>query len=75
MDGDTGDVVCDDYHKLEELNHLLALGAPLYRYCTSWSRLFPFGEAFGLPLATGARVFNRLFDGFVQSGITPVVAF
>lgn len=73
-DGDTGDVACDHHHKLEEdLDHLAALGAPLYRFSISWSRLFPAGEASGPPLAAGVAFYNRLIDGLLQRGVAPVV--
>lgn len=73
-DGDTGDVACDHYGKLEEdLDHLAALGAPLYRFSISWSRLFPAGEAAGPPRAAGVTFYNRLIDGLARRRIAPVV--
>ena len=40
--GDTGDVACDHYHRVEaDLDLMAALGLPAYRFSVAWPRVVP----------------------------------
>src|SRR5450759_5725418 len=44
LDGDTGDVACDHYHRYRDDVALIAgLGLNAYRFSVSWSRVIPDG--------------------------------
>ncbi|MEV4109599.1 GH1 family beta-glucosidase [Nonomuraea sp. NPDC049695] len=67
--GDTGDVACDHYHRLEEdLDILSALGVGAYRFSISWPRVRPNGTA----NRPGLDFYERLVDGLLTRGIAPV---
>src|SRR5258707_9702061 len=43
--GDTGDIACDQYHRLEaDLDLLVELGIPAYRFSVAWPRVIPSGR-------------------------------
>ncbi|MEW9551715.1 GH1 family beta-glucosidase [Nonomuraea sp. NPDC050783] len=69
--GDTGDVACDHYHRLEEdLDLLAGLGVGAYRFSISWPRVQPGGAG---PLnEPGVAFYDRLVDGLLSRGIAPV---
>jgi beta-glucosidase len=71
IDGATGEPACDHVHRLEEDLDLLAwLGVDTYRFSISWPRVQPTGSG---PLApTGVDFYDRLVDGLIARGITPV---
>ncbi|MFC4138685.1 MULTISPECIES: GH1 family beta-glucosidase [unclassified Microbacterium] len=70
LNGDTGDVAADHYHRLDEdLDLLSALDIPAYRFSTSWSRIFPDGR--GPVNAAGVDFYDRLVDGLLARGIAP----
>lgn len=70
--GDTGDVACDHYHRLEEdLDLLAAVGAPFYRFAPSWPRLQPAGRGDLNP--EGVSFYSRTIDGLRARGIEPWV--
>ncbi|MFC5831970.1 GH1 family beta-glucosidase [Nonomuraea insulae] len=69
--GDTGDVACDHYHRLEEdLDHLAALGVGAYRFSISWPRVQPGGR--GPVNGPGLDFYQRLVDGLLARDIAPV---
>ncbi|MEV5503825.1 GH1 family beta-glucosidase [Nonomuraea fuscirosea] len=69
--GDTGDVACDHYHRLEEdLDLLGALGVGAYRFSISWPRVQPGGR--GAVNAPGLDFYQRLVDGLLARDIAPV---
>lgn len=69
--GDTGDVACDHYHRMEEDLDLLAqLGAPAYRFSIAWPRVQPTGK--GPAHQPGLDFYRRLVDGLRRRGVTPV---
>jgi len=72
LHGDTGDVACDHYHRLEEdLDLMAGLGLGAYRFSVAWPRVFPEGRG---PLNTaGIDFYRRLVDGLRERGIVPVV--
>jgi beta-glucosidase len=69
--GDTGDLACDHYHRLEsDLDLLAGLGVGAYRFSISWPRVQPGGSG-GLN-EPGAAFYDRLIDGLLSRGIAPV---
>lgn len=72
LNGDSGDVACDHYHKWQEdigLMRKLNLGA--YRFSLAWPRILPEGD--GSPNAEGIGFYDRLIDGLLEAGIEPWV--
>ena len=71
--GDTGDVADDSYHLYKEDVRLLKdLGAKVYRFSISWSRIFP-ERAPGKPNEHGLAYYQRLIDELLPNGIEPYV--
>lgn len=69
--GDTGDLACDHYHRLEEdLDLLAALGVGAYRFSISWPRVLPGGG--DRVNQAGLDFYRRLVDGLVTRNIAPV---
>jgi beta-glucosidase len=69
--GDTGDIACNHYGRLEEDLDLLAqLGVDVYRFSIAWSRIQPTGE--GARNAPGVAFYRRLIEGLSARGIKPV---
>ncbi len=72
VNGDTGDVACDHYHRYREdvaLMKRLSLGG--YRFSIAWSRLFPRGR--GRLNRPGLDFYSRLVDELLAAGIKPAV--
>jgi beta-glucosidase len=68
--GETGEVACDHYHRLDEDLDLLAwIGAPYYRFAPSWPRLQPGGRGELNP--EGVAFYTRMLDGLAARGIEP----
>ena len=70
--GDTGDIACDHYHRLEEDLDLMAeLGMQAYRFSVAWPRVQPSGS--GAPNQEGLDFYRRLVDGLRQRDIVPML--
>ena len=70
--GDTGDIACDHYHRLEEDLDLMAeLGLQAYRFSVAWPRVQPSGS--GAPNEEGLDFYRRLVDGLRQRDIVPML--
>jgi beta-glucosidase len=70
LDGSTGDVANDHYHRYQEDVALMrAVGANAYRFSIAWPRIFPHGT--GTPNPQGLDFYNRLVDELVAAGIAP----
>jgi beta-glucosidase len=70
LNGDTGDVACDHYHRLEEdLNLIQSLGVDSYRFSIAWPRVQPLG--YGAWNPEGLAFYDRLVDGLLARGIAP----
>ena len=70
--GDNGDVADDSYHRYKEDIQLLKnLGATVYRFSISWSRVFP--DAVGKPNQQGLDYYNRVIDELLRNNIDPYV--
>jgi beta-glucosidase len=71
VDGSTGDVACDHYHRWREDLALMAdLGVRAYRFSIAWPRVFPTGR--GAVNPAGFAFYDRLIDGLLELGIAPV---
>ncbi|HLT83276.1 MAG TPA: GH1 family beta-glucosidase [Phototrophicaceae bacterium] len=69
--GDTGDVACDHYHRYEQdLDLMAGLGLQAYRFSVAWPRIQPTGR--GPANAAGLDFYDRLVDGLLERGITPI---
>ena len=70
--GDTGDVACDHYHRLEsDLDLIQSLGVDAYRFSIAWPRVQPLGQ--GAWNEEGLVFYDRLVDGLRARGIAPHV--
>lgn len=71
VNGDTGDVACDHYHRVDaDVLLMRQLGLNAYRFSISWSRILPTGS--GLVNAAGLAFYDRLVDRLLESDITPM---
>ncbi|HEX2061624.1 MAG TPA: family 1 glycosylhydrolase, partial [Thermoanaerobaculia bacterium] len=69
--GDTPDVACDHYHRLEaDLDLMASLGVKAYRFSISWPRVLPSGS--GDANAEGIDFYKRLVAGLRERSIEPV---
>lgn len=69
--GDTGDVACDHYRRMEEDVRLMAdLGLNAYRFSIAWARVLP--EGVGRVNEKGLGFYDRLVDVLLAHGITPM---
>ena len=70
LNGDTGDVTCDHYHRWPEDIALMSdLGLNAYRFAIAWPRILPNGR--GQVNKIGLDFYSRLVDGLLEAGITP----
>lgn len=70
LNGDTGDVACDHYHRFEDDLALAAsLGVDAYRFSIAWPRVVPDGR--GKVNAEGLDFYDRLVDGALRQGLKP----
>jgi beta-glucosidase len=72
LDGQTGDIACDHYHRWpQDVALMRELGIRAYRLSTSWPRILPDGKGGGN--AKGLEFYDRLIDGMLEAGIEPWV--
>ena len=70
--GETGDIADDHYHRWEgDLDLMVELGIPAYRFSVSWSRLQPSGRGGLNP--EGVAFYRALLQGLRDRGIRPFV--
>jgi len=70
LNGDTGAIACDHYHRYEEDVQLMVnLGIKHYRLSIAWPRIIPDGR--GAVNEQGVDFYKRLVDCLHQHGITP----
>ncbi|MEU0160612.1 GH1 family beta-glucosidase [Streptomyces sp. NPDC006261] len=68
--GESGDVACDHYHRMEQDVELIAgLGVDTYRFSLAWPRIQPGGR--GPANAKGLDFYKRLVDELQGRGVTP----
>lgn len=71
VNGDTGDVADDHYHRVEsDLDLMAELGLESYRFSLAWPRIQADGT--GAPNEKGLAFYGRLVDGLLERGIRPI---
>ena len=72
LHGDTGDIACDQYHRLDDDLDLMAeLGIQAYRFSVAWPRIQPEGS--GPANRLGLDYYRRLVDGLRERSIEPML--
>ena len=72
LDGDTGDVAIDHYHRVpQDVAIMQDLGLQAYRFSVAWSRILPAGT--GAVNQAGLDFYSDLVDRLIAAGIKPVV--
>lgn len=72
LNGETGDVACDHYHRyLEDIALMERLGLNAYRLSIAWPRVFPTGRGAANP--AGLDFYERLIDALLQANIQPFI--
>ncbi|MDQ1294052.1 MAG: beta-glucosidase [Actinomycetota bacterium] len=70
LEGHSGDVACDHYHRWKtDLDLLSWMGVGAYRFSVAWPRWQPAGS--GPVESRGAAFYDRLVDGLLERGIQP----
>ena len=70
--GDTGDIACDHYHRMDEdLDLMKDLGIGSYRFSVAWPRIQPEGK--GPANQSGLDFYRRLVDGLRSRDIQPTL--
>lgn len=70
LNGDTGAVACDHYHRYQEdIQLMVELGIKNYRFSIAWPRIIPEGR--GTVNEQGVDFYKRLVDNLLNHGITP----
>jgi len=71
VDGSSGAVTCDHYHRWpEDVALMTRLGADGYRFSVAWPRVQPAGR--GPVNVQGLAVYDKLVDGLLEAGIAPM---
>jgi beta-glucosidase len=69
--GDTGDIACDHYHRLDEdLDLIAGLGLQAYRFSIAWPRVIPDGN--GKVNQKGLDFYRRMLDGLHSRHVVPM---
>lgn len=72
VDGSDGSDACGSYHRVgDDLALVADLGVELYRFSVAWPRVVPDGS--GAVEPRGLAYYDRLVDGLLARGVTPVV--
>ncbi|MFD4641749.1 GH1 family beta-glucosidase [Lentzea sp. NPDC058436] len=70
VNGETGDVACDHYHRMPaDVEMIAGLGVDKYRFSVSWPRIQPGGR--GPVNAKGVDFYSRLVDELLDKGVDP----
>ena len=70
--GDTGDIACDTYHRIDEDIQLMKVhGVQAYRFSISWARIIPDGD--GEVNEKGLQYYSDMVDKLIAAGIKPLV--
>jgi beta-glucosidase len=71
LNGDTGDVADDHYHRWpEDVALIKELGLQAYRFSLAWPRIQPGGTGAFNP--KGLAFYSRLVDALLEAGVQPV---
>lgn len=72
VNGDTGDVAVDFYHRVDEdLDLIASLNLDSYRFSIAWPRIVPDGV--GEVNEAGLAFYDRVIDGLIARGVKPTV--
>ena len=72
LNGHTGDVACDHYHRFrEDVKLMKTLGVKAYRFSINWARILPNGT--GAVNEAGIHFYSELIDELLSAGITPYI--
>ena len=72
LNGDTGDIACDHYHRYaEDIALMQRLGMQAYRFSIAWGRVLPTGV--GFLNEPGLDFYDRLVDTLLESNIAPMI--
>ncbi len=72
VNGDSGAVACDSYHRYrEDVKLVKELGLNAFRFSIAWPRIFAEGR--GRPNGAGLDFYDRLVDELLASGVEPFV--
>lgn len=72
LNGDTGDVACDHFHRWQDdIKLMQELGLQAYRFSIAWPRVMPQGT--GQPNDRGLDFYDQLVDALLTANITPFV--
>jgi beta-glucosidase len=70
VDGSTGDVACDHYHRFrDDIALMREIGVDAYRFSVAWPRVLPNGR--GAINESGLAFYDRLVDALLAAGIEP----
>jgi beta-glucosidase len=70
LNGETGDVACDHYHRMpQDVELMKRLGLRTYRFSISWPRVLPKGR--GGTSEKGLDFYDRLVDRLLEADIAP----
>jgi beta-glucosidase len=70
LDGDTGDVAADHFHRWrEDVDIMREMGLDAYRFSVAWPRIQPTGR--GQANADGLAFYDRLIEALLDAGIKP----
>ncbi|KAJ8761895.1 hypothetical protein K2173_005606 [Erythroxylum novogranatense] len=73
VDGSTGDIAVDHYHRyLEDIDLMDNIGVNSFRFSISWARILPKGR-FGKENGAGIGHYNRVINALLRKGIQPFV--
>jgi beta-glucosidase len=72
VNGDTGDIAADHYHRWrDDIGLMRDIALKHYRFSLSWPRILP--EGTGRIESKGLDFYDRLIEGLLESGIEPWV--
>ncbi len=72
LNGDTGKIACDHYHRFtEDIELIDKIGLDTYRFSISWPRILPRGK--GQVNQKGIDFYKRLCNSLLEKGIEPAV--
>lgn len=72
VNGETGDIACDHYHRFhEDVNIMADIGLKAYRFSISWPRIIP--EGTGKVNDKGLAFYDKLVDKLLEKRIIPFV--
>lgn len=70
VNGDTGDVACEHYHRMpEDVDLIAGLGVDAYRFSIAWPRVQPTGKGAWNP--KGLDFYDRLVDRLLAKNLKP----